>query len=294
MPVVIERIPFESYLHPKRTANFVRDANDLDSKDLDYNTEIARTNLMNYANVIGYPIDHEYKFTKEEISKLLECAEIGIKVYRLSHLFEEDLFPIIERMEANLKDSLSCLLNGGLTCPSGQGLWFVRFNSCSPKDGKGDFPITNAKDLVEMIVTSSRARGALESGDDTLYFVKYDTEWDANKELRIFIHNQQITAISQYNPYNVSYFSDKNDSYLNNLVKRIKDYLAEIIPMVCSATETNNLVCDLYLDHNDKFRIIEFNSFGYWLATGSVLFRWLDDKDKLYNQNGVIYLRILT
>jgi len=277
MSIIIERIPFESYQHPKHTANFIKDANDSDSKDLDYDKEIARTNLLNYANIISYPTDHEYKFTKEEISILIECVEIGIKVHRLSHLFEEELLPIIEKMQANWTD----------------GLWFVRFNSCSPKDGKGDFPITNAKDLVEMIVTSKRARGALKNGDDTLYFVQYDTEWDTNKELRIFIYNQQITAISQYNPYDISFFSDKTDSYLVNLTEIINRYLKNIIPAVCSAIGTNNLVCDLYLDQNNEFRIIEFNSFGYWLASGSVLFRWLDDKNKLYNQNDIIYLRFL-
>ena len=273
----IERINFDTYNHPKNNCNFIKDANDLTINDLDYDTEIARTNLLNYADLIQYPFDHSYQFTKNEIDVLLGTMKTGIAVGRLSHLIEDDLEPIIDRMARSWIN----------------GKWFVRFNSCSPKDGNAKYPITSARQLIEMIVTSSRSRGALNHGDDTLYFVKYDTNWDSSRELRVFIHGQQITAITQYSPYELSYYSDKTDSELTNFVLGIKKYLNDIIPIICKRIGTNDLVCDLYLNDDGTFKIIEFNSFGYWLASGSVLFHWLNDYHVLYNRTNDVYLRVL-
>jgi hypothetical protein len=277
MSVLIQRIPIDLYNHPTKTGNFPKDPNDLTVQDLDYDTETAKTNLLNYADLIDYPIDHTYQFTKEEIDIILSSMEICIKVNKLSHLVEEELKPVIKRMNDNWKD----------------GSWFVRFNSCSPKDGKGKYPIQKARAMIEMIISSTRARGAFQSGEDTLYFVKYDYDWDASRELRVFIYNQHITAISQYNPYDTSFYSDKDDRYLYDLAIRIKEYLKNIIPVICSRVHTNDIICDIYLDTDVKLHIIEFNSFGYWLPGSSVLFEWLRDKDLLYNQSDSIYFRLL-
>lgn len=276
--ILIDRISFSTYINPKNNCNFLKNPDDADIQHLDYDTEIAKTNLLNYAHLIDYKIHHIYTFTPDEISTLLECMNICIKVGRCSHLVDEDLEPIIRRLQEYWYP----------------GQWFVRFNSCSPKDGIGSFPITTPRKLIEMIVTSHRAKCALTHSDDTLLFVPFDPTRDDNRELRVFIHHKKITAISQYNPYNLSYFSDKDDKYLHAVVNRIKLFLDPIIPTICSHVETNNLVCDIYLDHEDQPRIVEFNSFGYWLATGGVLFHWLEDKDKLYNTQNKIYLRLLT
>lgn len=287
--VIIERISFPEYEHPRHNCNFLPRPDDEDVASLDYDTEIARTNLTRYADLISYPVSHTYTFTTSEVTTILSWIDTGIICGKSSNLFKEDLEPIIDRMQ---KVWIS-------------GDWFVRFDTCSPKDGIGTLPIRSAKQMMDMIITSKRSRTALQGGYTTLYFVRFDPTWDPSRELRVFIHNRQITAISQYSPYQLSSFSTWTDSELTSLTHNMVQYLTPIISRVCEHIGTDNIVCDILVRGTDNivgdilvrdtnaFHIIEFNSFGYWLASGGVLFHWLTEQDKLYNQAHTIHFKIL-
>lgn len=108
--IIIERIAIEHYQHPKHRCNFNKNPDDLEIADLDYDTEIAKTDLTNYAHLINYPIDHVYTFTPNEIKVLLKCIEVGILIGRPSHIFDDDLEPIKARLRFHW-------IEGKMVCP---------------------------------------------------------------------------------------------------------------------------------------------------------------------------------
>jgi hypothetical protein len=252
--------------HPKETLNnkFYEEV-----KDLDYKIEFNRTNLMNYAELIDYPITWKYEFNEDEMKILKTCAEKG--QYLLSALlYKEEIEPIIKRLNDSWQN----------------GKWFFRFNSRSSKDGIHDLPYYLPNQIIENIITSKRAYSALSDYENIIYFVKYDENWKNENEYRVFVRNKKVTCISQYY---LSITYNKNIENMNNMINWLEN---KILPNVLSKIKTQNIVADVYIE-NDKFKIIEFNSFGYWMASGSALFHWINDFDKLYNEDAIIYLRYL-
>lgn len=249
-----------------------------DVKHLDYYTELNRTRLCNYIHLIDYPVSHTYTFSEKEHKILLTVSENGRKIGKPSSLFKEDLDPIIERLKLEWLE----------------GMWFFRFDSNSPKDGYGEYPVFNPKQVINMIETSDRAYKALKRSDRTLYFVKYEMDWDIAREFRVFIYQRRVTAISQYSTYNEGILSRCNDTDVINISKKLCQQLENTVNRVCDHIGTDNIVADVYLKPDGIIKIIEFNSFGYWLAAGSALFHWLNDKNKLYNTEGNVYIRIIS
>lgn len=271
----VERIHSDDAYGNNNTNNHPRDADDDEANVLDYAREHRKTNLTNYASLIDYPIAWTYKFALEELQVLKECSEKGRHLTSAS-LFKEELVPIIDRLQKSWQD----------------GMWFFRFNSCSPKDGVGEYPVYSPHHVINMIVTSKRGWGALCDGEDVLYFVNYDKNWDTRREFRVFIRKGHVTGVSQYNPYGKSILSGQSTAKIKEEVNRMVVWLEyDILPKVIPAVGTDNVTADVYLDH--QLRIIEFNTFGYWQAAGSALFHWLKDKQKLYNEDGKVWVRIV-
>ena len=274
--IFVERIRDDLVIE-NNTNNHEKDPTDTEVAGLDYETELKKTNLMNYADLINYPVEWSYTFTDEEKKILIKCASDCIKIGR-SALFEEELKPIVERLESGWTN----------------GMWFFRFNSMSPKDGEPEYPVFDAKQVVNKIVTSKRGWNCMLKGENTIYFVKYDSDWDLRREFRVFVYKRKVTAISQYNVSIKSMLSGKSTAEAKELSFNIKTYLEErILPSICTAIRTDNLVCDIYVNTDLSLRIVEFNSFGYWQAAGSSLFHWINDKDKLYNTDDKTFMRFI-
>jgi hypothetical protein len=277
--IVVERVHSDGNNEKNNSNNHPKDPSDLEIIDLDYEIEIKKTNLMNYAHLINYPILWFHTFNADEIKTLVKCSSDCIKTGNI-RLYKEELAPIISRLNTDWSDQESML--------------FFRFNAVSPKDGLPEYPIWNAEQVIEKIVTSKRAWNCLLDNENTIYFVKYDSQWDIKREFRVFIYKKKVTAISQYHIMTKSMLSGKSNNDAKMLAESIRKYLEDgIIPNVCGTINTDNLVCDIYVNFDASLKIIEFNSFGYWLASGSALFHWLDDKKKLYNTDGKIYLRFI-
>lgn len=286
--VIIERIPSNPLLSCKdfNTNNYPKESNPIEFPkvcDLDYETEVARTNLIYWRNIINYPIIFEYTFTKDEIYTLKESFNIGIIAGRLPVIYKEEIDDIIKR----LSDVMSKF--------NAKYGWFIRFNRSSPKDGIGSFPLMTAEQVIKQIVTSNRAAQAIYHNDTTIYFCKFDPKWDSERELRVFIYNGKVTAISQYSCYHVvDIFANMKDNGLTTITNNITNIINILLPQLILSFNTNSFVCDVYVNHDSSIKIIEFNSFGYWLASGSGLFDWKNDYEKLYNTDNKIYFRILT
>lgn len=272
--IIIERVHVDLMGGNINTCNYSKDPNDSEVTELDYETELKKTNLMNYANLIDYPISWIYTFTEEEIHVLIKYASDYLK----NNIDEVEIKPVLQR------------LDNAWT----KGAWFFRFNSMSPKDGIPNCSVTSALDTINKIITSKRAWNCMTSGEKTIYFVRYENDWDPKREFRVFIYKRKVTAISQYNIGTKSMLSGKSNHDVMTLTNGIKDHLEkQILPLVCPKIGTDNVTCDLYINRNGTIRIVEFNSFGYWQAAGSALFEWIGDKNKLYNQDGKIYVRFV-
>ncbi|AZL89824.1 division cycle 123 protein [Megavirus baoshan] len=255
---------------------------DTEVKDLDYRTELNKTNLSQYMDLINYPVIWTYEFNLFESKILLEACHIGCISGKFPKIYSDELFDIINRLNESWVE----------------GLWFMRLDTCSPKDSSIKLPYKTPLDVITSIVTSKRViNGFLYNIDNNqstkIYFIKYNDKWDSNRELRCFVRKKKLTAISQYCWTTCEFFCDFSHQELVNLATIINHYIGQKIDIISAKINTEDVVFDIYLDQDNNLRIIELNSFGYWLASGSALFHWIKDYDKLYNTNNDVYFRIL-
>jgi hypothetical protein len=241
---------------------------------LDYKTEIRRTNVSAWKDMIRYPVQFEWTFEPNEICVMKESMQVSLISNKLSSLHEEELTACIERLQKQMPE-----ISDG---------WFVRFDEASPKDGVRALPLYTAHQIIEQIVTSMRALRALEEGNRVLYFCPYQPDWNSEKELRVFVYNSRVTAISQY-ATKTKLFPAMSDEKLTAVAKSVTNFLDQHVSQYTSRLGTQ-FVCDIYFDIEP--RVIEFNSFGYWLASGSGYFHWLTDKEILYGDGETVVFRI--
>jgi hypothetical protein len=262
--------------------NHPKDPDDDEVATLSYKVEISKTHLSRYRDILPYPVAWEHNFHPREVSKLMEAAKSGILRGKVSKSVLADLEPVVERLQADWQDA-----------PDGL---FFRFDGASPKDGQRAFPARKASEVVWALVTSRRALRALEDGQNTLYFVHFDPTWDESREFRVFVRRGRVTAISQYSPWWKGMLSDVSDEdarrWAEKAVVRLE---GTILPPLLEAIGTSDVVCDVYapsLDGEDV-RVVELNSFGYWLASGSALFHWITDRDVLYGLSDSMVVRVV-
>jgi hypothetical protein len=268
--VKIERVNV-SGLKSYNTCNLPKDAKSDGPHHLDYETEVRRTELRNYIHLTNYI---ELKISANMLAILKEYNNNSWKTGRLWGELNE-----LWEQEAEL--DASGLFDGRR--------WFFRFSSNSPKDGTPDYPVVSAKDVLEKIATSARASFSLERGERSLFFAPFHDDWDTEDEFRVFIHNNKVTAISTYKSAYTNY-SEWNDIDLKELAKKIIDFqqstdfeLADSFPA--------SYIMDVRFS-GTAIELIEFNSFGYWLAGGSALFEWINDYDILYGDGSAPIFRL--
>lgn len=280
MEVIIERV------HRKdidcNDCNNPKDPTDLTVQDLDYNEELMKTNLEYYADFIQYPYQFIYEFTEAEAGVLIDAIPHGFTYGVVDEHYQSEINAIIQRLKCS---SIPLMPTYG---------WFVRMGLCSPKDGKyRTCQFTSLDQIIEQFATSRRILLALLKGDRKIYFVPFDPSWDTSCELRVFVHDGKVTCISQYVFNKYSVFTVMSDNELRDMSYVIKDFVENILKELLSKLGTMNVVCDIYWNSDEQFRIIELNSFGYWMASGAALFHWQNDRDKLYGCNAnKIYFRV--
>lgn len=282
MSIIIQKInKFDKldYMHINK-GNFEKEQDDIDAQSKDYETEIRKTHLSNYAELIKYPIKFSYEFTQTEINYLKQACHISIITGQWTKIYEEELDEVLVRLKNNWSE----------------GQYFIRFDSASPKDGTVEFPITNPESLIMALITSKRALRSMNFGYNKLYFMDYDPEFDSDKEIRVFVQNKKVTCISQYNCYKAGYFSKFSDGNLQIIAKKIVNEIENnLIPLISDKIKTNDFSADYLILEDLSFKIIELNSCGYWLSAGSCLFSWIDDREIMYDKqnNRNVYFRIL-
>jgi hypothetical protein len=263
-------------------------------KPLDYNDKLKLT----YA---PYWIDHfktYKKFTIDLIkhSWIKDANKLCSMTGKFSHHYDDDLNNFLNDDDNKHIHKLF----------DDNNVFFVRTNNVSLKYSMHKCgPYNNLKMIMESLV--SCIDGHTPIYDYTTELDIYLIPWqnlNENKEFRIFVYKNRITAISQQNIYSSNNFllddnvdenyniiiNDDNKKTITNWIDIINNYFVNNIrPKI---THIDNYTIDLcILDYNTPY-FIELNSFGKEYAAGSALFHWIYDENILLNDtNDDIYFR---
>lgn len=174
------------------------------------------------------------------------------------------------------------------------------FYNVSLKHGKhGVGPYYDLKSIIESLLTSTTHHDPIRADEE--YLKIYLMPWKqiiADKEFRVFVKNNKITAISQQHLYNVNKILYKKDlscdsNVIHDIIKQWIDIIYKYFESVIKKkiTHINSYTMDICILENNEPYFIEVNSFGKEYASGSSLYHWLIDKDILYGNNNTIYFR---
>lgn len=165
--------------------------------------------------------------------------------------------------------------------------YFMKLNSCSPKDSPFGIKINSVDHIILSLVTSIRCNISLEK-DKNHYIVLKPWREDINKkkEFRVFVFKSKITAVSQYHWFNYCELDNLN---LEDVYNKIDEFCMNIIKNINS--KYDSFVIDVHLHNDNYIELIELNPWG---PSGSCLFEWKKDFDQLYGKTNFVEFRILS
>lgn len=262
----------------------------------EYRDQLALTNKNIWSqyfpdpeNTIRIPLSHTFCKILEEVSV------VGYLKKDKPHIYEDELETIENYIKTFLPDS-------------SVKRWFIRVNEASPKDGKYCAgPLLSAKDIVTSLSTSLRIHKAFNSlkpgCDDILYLVPWNDAWHEELEFRVFVHQNKVTCFSQYvwhrhvgwNLDKIKLVAPKILEFCNSKVIHVfplNSYVVDVIVIIKNIQMTeSNKIPEISQDTEFDIQVIEFNSFGVELASGSALFHWINDFNIMYGKTDNIVVR---
>lgn len=221
-------------------------------------------------------------FDKQDISWMKKALQIGYHTGKFSDIYEDELEQTVQKYK-------DINLNQG---------FFIRSDKVSLKEGQnGIGPYHNIKSIIESMCSTTPGHSAFDLNDETctIYFLPW-LKFNPDKEFRVFVHNNEITAISAQHLYTINNWlntlSDKDIAKVINNIQsffndNIKDKLAYL---------TDYTYDFVFLDDGNSFDngyFIECNGFGRHYAAGSALYHWIYDHDTLHDSS-VIELRYVS
>lgn len=247
-------------------------------RPVNYDSVIAKTHTHNWINQF-----RSYKKiiinTKQDLYWMKQAYEIGSKTKRFPHSYDDELQDMINKYKHydNIFDGTE---------------YFVRSENVSLKEGiHGVGPYKDFKSIIESIITCRLGHSPLyeDTTEITLYLCEFKKNLNQNREFRVFVKENKITAISQQSLYDVNdILQPLNDIEKNNLICKwidiIKSYYETDIKQ--KITHIDSYVIDFAILDDDTPYFIELNSFGKQYASGSALFGWIQDYNILYGLCG--------
>lgn len=161
---------------------------------------------------------------------------------------------------------------------------FVRSEHMSFKYGMfGSGPYNSLKEIVLSLITAPDYHSPLsfyKQGETmTLYLFPW-RQINKDREFRVFVHNKQVSAISQqFIDHSNVWFDSLSSLEQMKVLNRIVDFANKI--------EKINCIIDLVVN-DDEIYFIELNPFGEDYGAGSALFHWVNDRDILYGNEPVL------
>ena len=240
----------------------------------DYHEKISRGRTKNWIHKFHGTYHVIVLSEPYDLYWMREAVQIGMITGNFSHIYDDELNDLCDKYEHLF--------------PS-EGKWFVRTDRVSLKEGMhGKGPYTDFRSMIQSSVSSGHGHLAFNPKDTEIHF--YLVPWieiDGNKEFRIFVHNNHITAISSQHLYKINtWLNTLSDMEITKVVHKIITYFNNHIKDKMSYM--GDYTMDLALvGPDDTPYFIEPNSFGKYYAAGSALFHWVYDHDTLYESDTI-------
>lgn len=157
------------------------------------------------------------------------------------------------------------------------------FFKISDKSGKyrGEInPKFSLLDIVNEIIHNQDLINTLKQYGvkSSLLIRPWNYEISVENEFRVIVNNKRITGISQQQCYKyVNLTKEKMTEYTKSIIDRFNE-IKHKFPY-------NSCVMDMWIDKNKIAHIIEMNPGECWGNSGSGLFHWITDFEKLYSNN---------
>lgn len=163
--------------------------------------------------------------------------------------------------------------------------FFVKNHHKSCKNNTWVVPLKDTEAIITTLTTSEDIYYSwIEDEPDANFLIvmPFDYQCKGSREFRMIILNRKVAAITQQQWWRkLEWVPD--DECIENLIKLWEeDLVTKII--------YNDVVLDVFLDEKKKAHLIECNTGGIWGASGSGLFHWIHDLDKILSDT--IYVRL--
>jgi len=220
----------------------------------------------------------------EDLEWMQKARQIGRMTRKFSQLYQDEL----EETLAKHQEKAKFVEKGG---------WFIRTERVSLKNGEfGAGPYDSLEKVLKSLVSSNPGHDCFSDSDQTLrlYFMPFQKELEMEWEFRVFVHQGQITAISQQNLF-CRYDSFKELAASGQLEELIQEkilgpYLSLIKPRMEGYMDSYTM--DLALLGKEKTAyFIEPNSFGADYPAGAALFDWKNDDHVLRGDGSEVEFR---
>jgi hypothetical protein len=183
---------------------------------------------------------------------------------------------------------------------------FLRLGACSPKDGvsmtPGKITLHSADEIILRLTTSQRAWSALSNFLNTdaeevrMFFLPFDGRMRTEAEYRVFCvpESLKITAVSQYKWHKPWMFAHQPRAEMEetarSILAGIEAVHGQIISLLHPPGEDElddqlrrqGFTFDVLHVEDQRFALIELNTFGVRSACGSCLFHWVKDRQLIY------------
>jgi hypothetical protein len=164
----------------------------------------------------------------------------------------------------------------------GQGL-FIRLGTTSGKNFKRPLATHST---FEVFCELCSNRQLLKEYDDklsgriytplALVLMPWNSRINSKREWRVYLKKGKITGVSQQNWFETVGHTIESVTLASKAIEKL--VLEEVVPI----SPFKSMVLDVWFDEEqDRAFLIECNPWGAWGASGSSLFHWLEDRDKL-------------
>lgn len=214
---------------------------------------------------------HKIIIPKEEISWMYKASKIGMITRKFSKLYEDELDELYNNYQNQFPE----------------GRWFIRSEKVSLKEGQhGVGPYTDFRSMIESSVSSGCGHTVFNKDDENITFYLFPwIDINPDKEFRIFVYNNNITAISAQHLYSINDWLVKlSNDQIKQVVNKIITYFNDNIRNKLEYIESYTMDLALVGSNNEPY-FIEPNSFGKYYAAGSALYSWIYDHDTLHDSS---------
>ena len=266
-------------------------------KPYDYESKQKLGNTRNWVDLFHHNVPR-LSLDRDDIKWIQEAFAIGCITGRFPKMYEDELSNTCEKHRLKYP-SLNDSLHKG---------YFIRTEHVSLKHGcHGNRPYTDIKSIIESIVTTTYGHSCInpafadgrltgvgpEDNICNIYFIEWIDNYDEEKEFRVFVCDNRITAISTQNIYKIN-------TWLNALTdQEILDIICDMTAFFCNNIRDklsfiSSYVMDIYYRGPNNWYFIEPNCFGAEYPSGSALFHWNSDSDLLNGNVDYIELRYVS